>query len=656
MLSALDHHLFCEGKHRRLAEVLGAHPHGDGVRFRVWAPNARRVSVIGDFSGWSPDAGPMVRDAATGVWQLDVPGARPGERYKFHIEGPTGHRADKADPFARWSEPHPGRASVVWQGSHVFADHEWMRGRARRHQPDAPLSIYELHIGSWRRREGRHLTYRELAAPLAEHATRLGFTHVELLPVMEHPFYGSWGYQVTGYFAPTSRYGSPDDLAYLVDTLHQAGLGVIFDWVPSHFPSDEHGLGYFDGTHLFEHGDPREGYHPDWKSLIFHYARGEVRSFLLSSALHWLREFHADGLRVDAVASMLYRDYSRKEGEWVPNRHGGREHLEAIQLLRDLNEAAAEAHPDALIIAEESTSWPQVTRGAHLGGLGFAYKWDMGWMHDTLDYLSNDPVHRAFHHRKTTFRQLYALSERFVLPLSHDEVVHGKGSLLGKMPGDDWQRRANLRLLLAAQTAQNGKKLLFMGAELGAPREWDHDGELDWSLLDDPRHAGLARLVGDLNKLYSTHAAMHERDCEEGGLDWIDCNDVAHSVVSFIRRGATTREVVLCAFNFTPVPRHAYGLGVPYGGRWREALSTDAVEYGGSGQGNLGGVDARPAALHGNRFSVEVTLPPLAAVFFVGEEPEAAGVESVAPPPSPIASGPYAGPGDGPSVPLPGEE
>ncbi|MCC6644743.1 MAG: 1,4-alpha-glucan branching protein GlgB [Polyangiaceae bacterium] len=656
MLSELDLYLFREGRHRRLADVLGAHPVDGGVRFGVWAPGARRVSVIGDFCGWSPDAWPMVLAPEGGVWRAEVPGVRPGDRYKFHIESASGYRVDKADPLARWSEPHPGRASVVWQSSHRWGDDAWMRGRAARHERTAPLSIYEVHLGSWRREGGQHLSYRQLAPLLAEHATRLGFTHVELMPVMEHPFYGSWGYQVTGYFAPTSRYGSPDDLAALVDTLHQANLGVIFDWVPSHFPADEHGLGYFDGTHLYEHPDPREGYHQDWKSLIFHYARGEVRSFLLSSALHWLREFHADGLRVDAVASMLYRDYSRQPGEWVPNEHGGREHLDAIALLRDLNQAAAEDHPDALVIAEESTSWPLVTRGAHLGGLGFSYKWDMGWMHDTLDYLANDPVHRSFHHRKTTFRQLYAASENFLLPLSHDEVVHGKGSLLGKMPGDDWQRRANLRLLLASQTAQTGKKLLFMGAELATPREWSHDGELDWALLDDPHHAGVAALLRDLNNLYTTLPAMHEGDCEPGGLEWVDCNDTKNSVISFLRRGSTAREQVLCAFNFTPVPRHGYTLGVPYGGRWREVLSTDAVAYGGSGQGNLGGVDARAAATHGRDFSIDVTLPPLGAVFFLGERPDLVAAPVAPPPAAPRPSGPYAQPEDAPLVPLPGDE
>src|SRR5690606_3033138 len=504
-------------------------------------------------------------------------------------------------------------------------DGEWMRTRAGRQSLEAPMSIYELHLGSWKREPAdgwRSLSYRELAPQLAEYAAAQGFTHVELLPIMEHPFFGSWGYQTTGYFAPSSRYGTPQDFMYLVDVLHPHGVGVILDWVPSHFPTDEHGLAYFDGTHLYEHGDPRQGFHPDSDSSIFNYGRHEVRSFLLSSALYWLEVFHADGLRVDAVASMLYLDYSRKEGEWVPNVHGGRENLEAIEFLRRLNQEVYAAAPDVQTVAEESTAWPMVSRPIYLGGLGFGFKWDMGWMHDTLAYMKLDPVHRSHHHEKLTFRMLYAFNENFVLPLSHDEVVHGKGSLLGRMPGDDWQKRANLRALFGAMWAQPGKKLLFMGGEFGQVTEWNHDGALDWALLESPAHQGILRWVRDLNTTYRAEPALHQLDCDPAGFAWIDCNDNAQSTLCWLRRPRDGRSAVVVACNFTPVPRPNFRIGVPFPGAWRELLNSDAPLYGGSGMGNLGGVDSHPVAAHGHPQSIVVTLPPLAVVFFAGRAAE----------------------------------
>jgi 1,4-alpha-glucan branching enzyme len=493
-----------------------------------------------------------------------------------------------------------------------------MLGRRARNSLDAPISIYEMHLGSWMHADGEHrsLGYREIAPRLAAHMKEMGFTHVEFLPLMEHPFYGSWGYQVTGYFAATSRYGSPQDLMYLVDYLHREGIGVIFDWVPSHFPRDEHGLGYFDGTHLYEHSDPRRGTHQDWDSLIFNYGRNEVRSFLLSSAAFWLDVFHADGLRVDAVASMLYRDYSRREGEWIPNEYGGREDLDAISFLRKLNETAYALHPDIVMIAEESTAWPMVSRPTYLGGLGFGLKWDMGWMHDTLLYMSHDPVHRKYHQGSLSFRGLYAFTENFLLPLSHDEVVHGKGSLLGKMPGDEWQRFANLRLLLAGQHAQPGKKLLFMGCEIAQSSEWNHNAQLDWGLLQYPLHEGVRRLVRDLNRVYRETPALHVYDCDARGFEWIDCNDAEQSTLSLLRKAPGDSGWVAIAMNFTPVPRPNFRVGVPAGGRWDEVLNTDALDYGGSGQGNMGGVEATPMPSHGRLHSLVITVPPLGAVFF----------------------------------------
>jgi 1,4-alpha-glucan branching enzyme len=628
LLTADDLHLFNEGTHYRLYEKLGAHP-GEvdgkaGTHFAVWAPNAARVSVMGAFSGWRQDAHPLVHRGRSGIWEAFLPGVGPGQLYKYWVESAAhqGFRVDKADPFAFRAQLPPDTASEVADLAHRWDDEQWMSSRHARGALSAPIAIYEVHLGSWRRvpEEGnRSLTYRELGPALADHALALGFTHVELLPVMEHPFYGSWGYQTTGYFAPTRRYGTPEDLMWMIDHLHQRGLGVILDWVPSHFPSDEHGLAYFDGTHLFEHADPRLGFHPEWNSYIFNYGRHEVKSFLVSSATFWLDRYHADALRVDAVASMLYRDYARQPGDWLPNQHGGRENLEAVAFLRALNAEVYEQYADAQTFAEESTSWPGVSRPLYVGGLGFGYKWDMGWMHDTLAYLSLDPIHRKYHHGRLTFRRMYAYNENFCLPLSHDEVVYGKRSLLAKMPGDEWQRFANLRLLYAWQHAQPGKKLLFMGGEIGQYREWDHDSSLDWHLLAYPYHHGVQRLVGDLNRLYRQEPALHQLDCDPKGFEWIDANDADNSVVSLLRLGRDPAEVVLAALNFTPVVRRNYRLGVPRGGFWREVLNSDARDYGGSGQGNLGGVAAAPVPLHGRTHSLTLTLPPLGAVFLKHE-------------------------------------
>ncbi|GAB4337564.1 MAG: 1,4-alpha-glucan branching protein GlgB [Dehalococcoidia bacterium] len=624
LLTEDDLYLFNEGTHGRLYDKLGAHvvvhDGTPGTCFAVWAPNAERVSVIGDFNDWKPGRQPLRPRASSGIWEGFVPGVGPGARYKFHIESRhSGYRVDKADPFAFTSEVAPATASIVATLDYEWGDGEWMAARRAHNALDAPISIYEVHLGSWLRDPDdgyRSLSYGELADRLVAYVKQVGYTHVEFLPVMEHPFFGSWGYQVTGYFAPTSRYGSPQDFMALMDRFHQEGIGVILDWVPSHFPNDEHGLIYFDGTHLYEHEDPRRGYHPDWKSAIFNYGRHEVRSFLISSALFWLDKYHADGLRVDAVASMLYLDYSRAEGEWIPNEYGGRENLEALAFLRRLNEAVYGHHPDVQTIAEESTAWPMVSRPVYVGGLGFGLKWDMGWMHDTLQYMRHDPVHRRYHHNELTFRAVYAFNENFVLPLSHDEVVHGKGSLLGSMPGDDWQKFANLRLLYAYMYGQPGKKLLFMGDDIGQWGEWNHDATVEWHLLDDERHRGIQLLVGDLNRLYREEPALHEADCDPQGFAWIDCNDSDQSTLTFLRRGHDPEDIVVVACNFTPVPRHNFRIGVPFGGRWAEVLNTDAPLYGGSGQGNLGAVDAVPVAMHGHPFSLTVTLPPLAALYF----------------------------------------
>ena len=624
LLTDDDLHLFNEGSHFHLFEKLGSHliraGEIEGCYFAVFAPNAERVSVMGDFNGWDGEQHPLRTRASSGIWEGFVPGVGAGTRYKYRIVSRYGgYRVDKADPFAFAQERPPATASVVAPLDFEWNDSEWMEERGLRQKPSSPMSVYEVHLGSWRRvpEEGhRPLSYREAAPQLAEYARRMGYTHVELLPVMEHPFHGSWGYQVTGYFAPTSRYGSPSDFQHLVDLLHRSGIGVILDWVPSHFPTDEHGLGYFDGTHLYEHSDPRQGFHPDWKSSIFNYGRNEVRSFLFSSAVFWLEKYHADGLRVDGVASMLYLDYSRPAGEWIPNEYGGRENLGAISFLRRLNEHVDRAMPDVVTVAEESTAWPMVSRPTHLGGLGFRMKWDLGWMNDTLEYMALDPVHRKYHHNLLTFRPIYAGSENFVLPLSHDEVVHMKGSLLGKMPGDDWQKFANLRLLLAYQGAVPGKKLLFMGDEIGQWAEWDHDASLQWHLLEFAPHAGVQRLAADLNRLHAGEPALHERDFDPGAFEWVDCHDYNHSVVTLLRYSTRPDDAVLAAFNFTPVPRPGYRVGVPFAGTWTEILNTDAVDYGGSGVGNYGAAQTRDVGAHGRPFSLELALPPLGAVFF----------------------------------------
>jgi len=623
LLTPDDLYLFNEGNHSHLYRKLGSHlvtiDGEEGTYFAVWAPDAERVSVVGGFNDWNRDSHPLRACQSSGIWEGFIPGVGQSTCYKYWIESRhRGFRAEKADPFAVHAEIPPKTASVVWDLDYEWGDGDWMEERARHNAADAPISIYEVHLGSWMRvpDEGnRSLSYREMATRLVEYVKDAGFTHVEMLPVMEHPFYGSWGYQTAGYFAATSRYGTPQGLMHLIDQFHRNGIGVILDWVPSHFPTDDYSLVHFDGTHLYEHADPKEGFHPDWESSIFNYGRHEVRSFLLSSAMFWLETFHADGLRVDAVASMLYRDYSREEGEWIPNEYGGRENLEAIHFLRRFNEEVYAHHPDVQTIAEESTDHPMVSRPTWLGGLGFGMKWDMGWMHDTLTCITRDPVHRKFHHDGLTFRMLYAFHENFVLPLSHDEVVHGKGSLLGKMPGDVWQKMANLRLLYGYMYGQPGKKLLFMGCEFGQWGEWNHDGSLEWDLLQHAPHQGIRRWVQDLNRLYREDPALHAIDFSNEGFEWVDCADSMQSVLSFLRKGPNG-EFVLVICNFTPVPRHGYRVGVPHGGRWQEALNSDAVEYGGSGQGNRGGMQAEPAPCHGRPFSLNLTLPPLGVVFF----------------------------------------
>jgi 1,4-alpha-glucan branching enzyme len=590
----------------------------EGTSFAVWAPNAERVTVMGDWNGWNKDDHPL-RQVGVGIWQGFVPRVGRGTRYKYHLRSrERGYAVDKADPFGFFQEEAPRTGSIVWDLAYPWGDDAWMRMRRERNALGSPMSVYEVHLGSWRRvpEEGnRSLSYRELAPLLADYVAEMGFTHVELLPISEHPFYGSWGYQTTGYFAPTSRYGTPQDLMFLVDTLHQRGIGVLLDWVPSHFPADEHGLAYFDGTHLFEHADRRQGHHPDWDSFVFNYGRHEVRSFLLSSALYWLDHFHVDGLRVDAVASMLYLDYSRKHGEWIPNKYGGRENLDAVEFLRHMNQVVFQEYPDVQTIAEESTSWPAVSRPLYVGGLGFGMKWDMGWMHDTLAYMRHDPVFRRYHHNEVTFRMMYAWSENFVLALSHDEVVHGKGSLLAKMPGHDREKFANLRLLYGYQWAQPGKKLLFMGGEFGQGQEWSHERSLDWHLLAVDRHDGVKRWVGDLNRLLRGEPALYAKDFDPSGFEWVDANDAEASVLSFLRKGGDGDADVLCVFNFTPVARQAYRVGVPRGGFWEEILNSDAVIYGGGGWGNFGRVEAAPVSAHGRPFSLALTLPPLSAVF-----------------------------------------
>jgi 1,4-alpha-glucan branching enzyme len=624
-LSDYDLYLFGEGNHYRLYDKLGAHLiEQDGVagtHFAVWAPNADAVYLVGDFNHWQTGDQRLQPRGSSGVWAGFFPGIGPGTLYKFAVHSRfQGYRVQKADPFAFASEIRPQTASKVWDlNRYQWHDADWMANRRKANILGAPISIYEVHLGSWKRapEEGnRWLTYRELATQLVEHVSKMGFTHVELMPVSEHPLDMSWGYQTVGYFAPTSRFGSPDDFRFLVDALHQAGIGVLLDWVPAHFPRDEHGLAFFDGTHLYEHADPRRGEHTEWGTKIFNFGRNEVSNFLVANALFWLDKYHIDGLRVDAVASMLYLDYARKEGEWIPNQYGGRENLEAVAFLRRLNERVYGEFPDAVTMAEESTAWPMVSRPTYLGGLGFGIKWDMGWMHDTLKYITLDPVHRKFHHNQLTFRSLYAFTENFVLPLSHDEVVHGKKALLDKMPGDLWQKFANLRLLFGYMYAQPGKKLLFMGGEFGQWNEWYYDVSLQWHLLEYPLHQGLQRWVRDLNTAYRGEPAFHERDCDPSGFEWIDCHDSDQGVISFLREGKIANDYLLIVCNFTPVPRERYHIGAPFGGWWREILNSDAPLYGGSGVGNAGGAEAAPIPWHGRSHLLNVTLPPLAMLVF----------------------------------------
>jgi 1,4-alpha-glucan branching enzyme len=625
-LGELDLHLVGEGRHEELYERLGAHVRElggvIGTAFAVWAPNARSVSVVGDFNSWDGRLHPMRSLGSSGIWELFVPGVQEGTKYKFELHTQDGRLRIKADPVAFAAELPPANASVVQRSTHEWADDEWLASRAMVDPLRAPMSIYEVHLGSWRRNTldgNRSLTYLELADELGDYVKDLGFTHVELMPIMEHPFAGSWGYQVTGYYAPTSRFGTPDDFRTFVDRLHGKGIGVILDWVPAHFPRDDWALARFDGTALYEHEDPRIGAHPDWGTLIFNLRRSEVKNFLLSNALYWLKEHHTDGLRVDAVASMLYLDYSREDGEWLPNEHGGRENLEAVEFLKDVNEMIYAREPGIISAAEESTAWPGVSRPTYLGGLGFGFKWNMGWMHDTLLYFQKDPVYRSFHHHTLTFSLMYAFSENFILPLSHDEVVHGKRSLLDKMPGDRWQKFANLRSLYAYMWAHPGKKLLFMGGELAEWEEWNYDGSLHWNLLEYAEHQGVQSLVRDLNATYRAEPALWEIDDDPAGFKWLEANDAANNVVAFARLGSTGEQAVVCVLNLSPVPRYEYRVGMPSSGRWREALNTDSAYYGGSGVGNLGGVDAEATPWHDQPYSALLTLPPLGAVWLVPE-------------------------------------
>jgi 1,4-alpha-glucan branching enzyme len=629
LLTKDDLYLYNEGSHFRIYEKLGAHPvvveGQEGTYFAVWAPNAQSVSVIGSFNNWQNGKHPLQPLGKSGVWGGFVHGAGKGDLYKYYIVARQhNYTTQRADPVAFFSETPPNKASIIWDLDYSWGDAAWMGKRNWTNSQAAPISIYEMHLGSWRRasEEGKRLlTYREIALELADYIKQTGFTHVELLPIMEHPFFGSWGYQITGYFAPTSRYGTPQDLMYLIDYLHQNDIGVILDWVPSHFPDDKYALSFFDGTYLYEHADPRKGVQPDWNTSIFNYGRHEVQSFLISSALFWLDKYHADGLRLDAVASMLYLDYSRHNSDWIPNKFGGRENLEAIVFLQRLNQEVYGNFPDVQTVAEESTAWPMVSRPTYLGGLGFGLKWDMGWMHDTLNYFSRDPLYRKYHQNQLTFRMLYAFSENFVLPLSHDEVVYGKGSLINKMPGDYWQKFANLRLLLGCMFAQPGKKLLFMGGEFGQWNEWQHEATLDWKLLDFESHRQLQHWTADLNRAYSRETSLYELDFQWKGFEWVDCNDSDNSTISFLRKGKTNDDDMLIVCNFTPVPRFNYRVGVPLKGFWREILNSDAREYGGSGIGNLGGLNADSIPFHGRPFSLNLTLPPLAISYFKYGEP-----------------------------------
>jgi 1,4-alpha-glucan branching enzyme len=627
VLGDLDVYLLAEGNHLRNYERLGAHPTTmDGVKgtaFAVWAPSASRVSVVGDFCRWDGRRLPMRKRHDCGVWELFVPGVEPGTLYKFEIKGPDGALLPlKADPYAFRSEQPPSTASIVLApDAYHWSDADWMARRSAAQDRAAPIAIYEVHAGSWRRGDGnRYLDYDELAEQLIAYVCDMGFTHIEFMPVSEYPFDGSWGYQPIGLYAPTSRFGTPEQFARFVDRCHDAGLGVLLDWVPGHFPTDPHGLGWFDGTHLYEHADPRQGFHKDWNTLIFNYGRREVRNYLLGNALFWLERYHIDGLRVDAVASMLYLDYSRNEGEWIPNRYGGRENLEAIDFLKSMNEHAFGDAPGATTIAEESTAWPGVSQPTNAGGLGFGYKWNMGWMHDTLQYMHEEPIHRRWHHHDMTFGLYYAFNENFILPLSHDEVVHGKGSLISKMPGDRWQRFANLRAYFGFMWAHPGKKLLFMGGEFAQQAEWNHDGGLDWGALDQPEHQGVKNLVRDLNQVYRELRALHERDCESDGFERAEMNDAESSVLAFLRYDRTRARPVLAVCNFTPVPRTVYRIGVPKGGFWRERINTDAADYGGSGMGNAGGVSGEEVAWHDRPYSLVITLPPLATLLFEADD------------------------------------
>jgi 1,4-alpha-glucan branching enzyme len=611
-----DIYLFREGTQASLHRILGCHllTDGSGARFAVWAPNAIAVSVTGDWNGWNRDAHPLAaRNDGSGIWEGLIMGVQPGHAYKYVIAARDGRILEKADPLAYCCEAPPATASRAWTLNYEWQDGAWMAARSSRNGLESPMVIYEVHLGSWRRRVGEFLNYRELAHALAEYLNDLGFTHIELMPITEHPFYGSWGYQTTGYFAPTARYGTPQDFMYFVDYLHRKGIGVLLDWVPSHFPTDAHGLVEFDGTHLYEHADARQGFHPEWHSAIFNYGRHEVRSFLISSALFWLDSYHLDGLRVDGVASMLYLDYARKPGGWIPNEFGGRENLQAIQFLRTLNEAVYREHPDTLSVAEESTAWPLVSRPTSVGGLGFGFKWNMGWMHDTLAYMQQDPLYRRYHHSELTFSMLYAFNENFVLPLSHDEIVYGKGSLIGKMPGDDWQQFANLRALYGYMWGHPGKKLLFMGGEFGQRREWTHDGELEWWVNERPEHAGVRRWVRDLNRVYRGEPALHRIDFSPEGFEWIDADNAAMSVTAFLRRSPAGPPLLIVT-NFTPVPHRNFLLGAPQRGLWREVLNSDAREYGGSGWGNLGAVESAPVAAHGRLDALNLNVPPLATI------------------------------------------
>jgi 1,4-alpha-glucan branching enzyme len=633
LLTADDLHLFNEGRHHRAYMRMGAHVGQDqdrqGVWFSVWAPGARNVSVIGDFNGWNREANNLDAVGDSGLWSGFIPNVKQGEIYKYFIVNGSGIGEERSDPFAFYTEIPPKTGSRVWDLSYQWRDKEWMKNRKTIQATDKAMSVYEVHLGSWKRKDGNEsLSYRELAEQLPAYVRQMGFTHVELMPIMEHPFYGSWGYQSTGYFAPTSRYGTPQDFMYLVDKFHQEGIGVLLDWVPSHFPSDAFALAKFSGQHLYEHEDVRQGFHPDWNSLIFNYGRYEVKSFLISSAMLWLEKYHIDGLRVDAVASMLYLDYSRKEGEWIPNKYGGRENLEAIEFLKQLNEAVYHDHPDVHMIAEESTAWPGVSAPTYLGGLGFGMKWDMGWMHDTLEYFRKDPIHRTYHQGQLTFRMIYAFTENFVLSLSHDEVVYGKGSILNKMTGDEWQKFANVRALYAYMYGMPGKKLLFMGSEFGQWTEWDHEKSLDWHLLDHDRHQGLARFIQDLNRVYKDEASLHDLDFSAKGFEWLDASDAANSVLSFFRKSSKTGDRILVVCNLTPVPRFNYRLGVNEEGTWKEILNSDAHEYGGSGLGNFGQVATHPLPAHGRLHSLTLTLPPLGVLYLKYEAPKDEGLKA----------------------------